>query len=124
MRYLLDTNAIIIAIDGRNETMRRRMAEADEGDIVTSAIAYAEVALGSEQGRPPKLQVLRTFVEEVPVLPFETAAAELYAKLAFKRGSFDRLIAAHALSVGLILVTANVHDFVDVPGLSVEDWSR
>jgi tRNA(fMet)-specific endonuclease VapC len=60
----------------------------------------------------------------VPVLPFDAAAAEVYARLPFRRGSFDRLIAAHALALDLVLVTDNVADYADVPGLKVENWVR
>ena len=44
-------------------------------------------------------------------------------KLPFKRGSFDRLIGAHALSLGLTLITANQRHFADMPGLKVENWT-
>ncbi|MFZ1368469.1 MAG: VapC toxin family PIN domain ribonuclease, partial [Sphingorhabdus sp.] len=41
----------------------------------------------------------------------------------FKRGNFDRLIAAHALSLGLTIISQNTRDFADVPGLKVENWT-
>lgn len=59
----------------------------------------------------------------VAVLPFDRLAAESYVKLPFKRGSYDRLIGAHALSLGLTLVTANERHFKDIPGLNVENWA-
>ena len=91
--------------------------------MVTSSIALAEVALGTERGQPPSMEALRAFVEEVPVLDFDYRAALAYAQLPFKRASFDRLIASHALSHGLIVVTGNEKDFADVPGLVVENWT-
>ena len=57
------------------------------------------------------------------MLDFDFKAAVAYAAIPFKRASYDRLIAAHALSHGLTVVTANVADFADVPGLLVEDWT-
>jgi len=72
--------------------------------------------------KPPPFEQLRAFVEEVPVLDFDYKAALAYAALPFKRASFDRLIAAHALSHGLTVVTDNVKHFVDMPGLGVENW--
>ena len=69
------------------------------------------------------MEVLRAFVEEVPVLDFDHKAALAYAQLPFKRASFDRLIAAHAMSNELIVVTGNEKDFADVPGLKVENWT-
>lgn len=124
MRYLLDTNILIAVALATADAARRRLAELDEGDAVTSAIAYAEILYGSRRGKPPPAAYLATIIEEVAVLPFDQAAASVYAGLPFKRASYDRLIAAHALSLGLTVATANVADFADVPGLSVEDWSR
>jgi tRNA(fMet)-specific endonuclease VapC len=61
--------------------------------------------------------------EEIPVLPFDENAARAYARIPFKRASYDRLIAAHALAQTLIVVTDNEADFADVPGLVVENWT-
>lgn len=120
---MLDTNVIIDAIEARSPPLAGRMAECDEGDLVTSVIAYSEAALGSVHGKPPPLQVLDAFLEDIPVLDFDRDAALAYAALPFKRGRFDRLIAAHALSRDLIVVTDNEQDFRDVPGLRVENWT-
>jgi tRNA(fMet)-specific endonuclease VapC len=91
---------------------------------VISSIAYAEVVHGSKRSKPPPLKELQNLIEEVPVLPFDEAAAREYANIPFKRASYDRLIAAHALSLGLTIVTGNERHFVDVPGLKVENWTR
>jgi len=90
---------------------------------VTSSIAYAEVAYGSVRGRPPAFEELQAFIEEVPILDFDYKAACAYATLPFKRASYDRLIAAHALSHELTVITDNVQHFADVPGLKVENWT-
>ena len=124
MRYLLDSNIIIRMTLGRGDMVRVRAGRCADGDIVTSAIAYAEVAYGSSNGKPPAIDQLSSFVEEVPVLDFDFKAAQCYADLPFRRASYDRLIAAHALSEDLILVTENVADFADIPGLRVEDWTE
>jgi tRNA(fMet)-specific endonuclease VapC len=63
------------------------------------------------------------FVAVIPILSFDDAAAREYARLPFKRARFDRLLAAHALSLGATIVTNNEADFADVPGLRVENWS-
>jgi tRNA(fMet)-specific endonuclease VapC len=123
VKYLLDSNIIVYLTMNSNERVVRRAAECDEGDLVTSAIAYAEVAYGSLNEQPPAIEQLRAFVEEVPVLDFDYKAALAYATLPFKRGSFDRLIAAHALSHNLTVVTHNEKHFADVPGLVVENWT-
>ena len=57
------------------------------------------------------------------MLAFDAAAARVHAELPFLRGSSDRLIAAHALSLGLILVTNNERDFKDLSALKVENWA-
>ncbi len=122
MKYLLDSNIVIAVTLAIGDHLRRRMAAADEGDIVTSAVVYAEVAYGSVRGKPPPFTHLEAFIEEVPILPFDHLAARAYATLPFRRASYDRLIAAHALSLGLTLVTDNEAHFADVPGLKVENW--
>jgi tRNA(fMet)-specific endonuclease VapC len=123
LKYLFDTNAVILAIDGRDMAFAERLADAWADDIVTSAIVLAEVAYGTARGMKPVAELLEVFIEEAPVMPFDDKAARVYAKLPFRRGGFDRLIAAHALALGLTLVTANVADFADVPGLKLEDWT-
>ena len=123
MKYLLDSNIIVYLTMNSNKNVVRRAAECDAGDLVTSAVAFAEVAYGSMNERPPAIEQLQAFVEEVPVLNFDYKAALAYATLPFKRGSFDRLIAAHALSHDLIVVTHNEKHFADVPGLKVENWT-
>ncbi|MDO9490206.1 MAG: type II toxin-antitoxin system VapC family toxin [Sphingomonadaceae bacterium] len=123
MKYLLDSNILIkLALGTGGEALRTRLASCDEGDLVTSAVALAEVAYGSMNAKPPPFEQLRTLTEEVPVLDFDYKAALAYAGLPFKRASFDRLIAAHALSNGLTVVTDNVKHFADVPALAVENW--
>jgi tRNA(fMet)-specific endonuclease VapC len=121
---MLDSNNIIALVTNDNDAVVRRAGECDEDEIVTSAIAFAEVAYGSMQEKPPLLTRLCAFAEEVPILPFDDKAALVYASLPFRRGRFDRLIAAHALSRDLILVTNNLPDFADMPELYVENWAR
>lgn len=123
MKYLLDSNVIIALVMNDDEGVVRRAAECEAGDMVTSAIAYAEVVYGSVNSKPPAVEQLQAFVEEVPVLDFDFKAAQAYATLPFRRASYDRLIAAHALSHGLVVVTDNEADFADVPGLAVENWT-
>jgi tRNA(fMet)-specific endonuclease VapC len=60
----------------------------------------------------------------IPVVPFDEAAAKAYARVPFKRGKLDRLIAAHAVALDLTLVTNNEVDFADVDGLKIENWAR
>ena len=110
-------------MDGKNPVLRDRMTACEPGEIAISAISYAEVAYGTYIGKPPAQDLLDAFVAVVPLVPFDQEAAESYARLPFKRARFDRLLAAHALSVGAVVVTNNEADFVDVPGLVVENWT-
>ena len=124
MKFMLDSNVVIAVALATGEAVRRRMAEYQEGDFAISSIAYSEVIHGSVRGKPPELARLQAFIEEVPVLPFDEKAARSYATIPFKRAGYDRLIAAHALSLGLTVITDNVKHFADVPGLVVENWAE
>jgi len=123
IRYLIDANSAVYAMEGAYPVLRERMIDCDPGDIAISAISYAEVAYGTYVGKPPPPEVLEAFVAAIPLLPFDEAAAREYAKLPFKRARFDRLLAAHALSIGATVITNNEADFADVPGLMVENWT-
>lgn len=124
MRFMFDSNVLIAASLGQNDRLHDHMAQCGADDIVTSAIVYAEVVFGAMQGKPPLLDRLRVMIEEIPVLPFDQAAGIAYAALPSKRGSYDQLIAAHAVSLGLTLVTDNERHFAGVANLSVENWMR
>ena len=124
MRFLIDADSAIYATTGQHGSLRDRLAECEPGEVGLSAISYAEIVLGMEQGKPPTTEALEAFVSSVPIIAFDDAAARAYAKLPFKRARFDRLLAAHAVSLDAILVTNNGSDFADVPGLKVENWTQ
>ena len=94
------------------------------GELALSAVTFAEIALGSHIGCAPSPVVLDAFVEAIPVLPFDEPAARHMRACRSGAASFDRLLAAHALSIGAIVITNNEADFADVPGLEVENWTR
>ena len=123
IRILLDADCAIYATTGQMPALRERLAECEPDEVGLSAISYAEILLGMENGKPPTIEALAVLVEVVPVQPFDAAAAWRYARLPFKRARFDRLLAAHALSIGATVVTNNEGDFADVPGLKVENWA-
>lgn len=120
-RYLLDSDIAIYLLDGDAPAAAKRMAGHPKGEIVLSAICLAEIRVKIE---PRHEGGLATMLANIPVVDFDAKAAEIYSGLPFKRRSFDRLIAAHALSLGLVVVTANIRDFADLPGLRVENWAR
>lgn len=109
---------------GAFEMMRTRITACAPGEIGFSVISYAEVAHGTFVGKPPSPQTLAAFVAAIPLVGFDESAAREYARLPFKRARFDRLLAAHALSLGATVITNNEADFADVPGLKVENWTQ
>ena len=123
IKYLIDANSAVYSMDVGNEALKARIADCDKGTLAISVISYAEVAYGTYAGKPPTPEVLEAFIAAIPLLPFDEVAAREYARLPFKRARFDRLLAAHALSIGATVVTNNESDFADVPGLKVENWT-
>lgn len=122
-RYLLDTDCSVYAMLGTYPVLRAKLANCAPGDVAISAVSYAEIVMGEGLGKPPDMEVIDAFVSVVPVLPFDEAAARAYVQLPFRRARFDRLIAAHALSIGAVVITNNEDDFADVPGLKIENWT-
>ena len=128
MAYLIDTNIAIHARDGTDAVLDK-LAE-HSGEVLLSALSLAELQRGVY--RDPTLTALRrarleTLLRGIPVLPFDSSAAEAYGRIIAQCGwvrgrDFDRMIAAHAIASGSILVTDNAVDFRDVPGLSMENW--
>lgn len=110
-------------MDEGHDALKARIADCYPGEIAISVISYAEIAYGTYVGKPPPTEVLEAFIAAIPLVAFDEAAAREYARLPFKRARFDRLLAAHALSIGAIVVTNNEADFADVPALKVENWT-
>ena len=120
--YLLDTNICIYVLNNPRMVVLDRLNDCDLGSLVTSAIVYAEVMVGAAlRGAADRAAAL---FDQVPPQPFDQAAGLAYASLPFRRGSLDRLIAAHAIALDLTLVTNNERDFADIPGLRVENWAK
>ncbi len=122
-RFLLDTNICIYLLEGTSDAARDSIEACTPGEVVTSAIAYAEVVRGIRMDNADDAAKAAAFFDAVEVVPFDSDAALHYRAISFRRGTFDRLIAAHALSLGLTLVTNNERDFADVTGLKVENWT-
>lgn len=123
-RYLIGSDCALFAMSGQVADLRSRIEQCEPGDIAISAITLAELVLGSELRKPPPPAILDAFLEAIPIKDFDGAAARAYAQLPFKRARFDRLLAAHAISLGATVITNNEIDFADVPGLKVENWTR
>ena len=121
-RFLLDSNICIYLLTAASPKLLDKVSQQDAGTLCCSAINLAEIAVGYGASALDASD-LGIFLENVPAVPFDEAAARIYGTLPQKRAVFDRLIAAHALSLGLTLVTDNEADFADVPGLAVENWT-
>lgn len=128
--YLLDTNIISDLVHEPQGRVMRRIAQVGEERVCTGIIVASELWFGAEKKASERLtRQLEKILAVLVVLPFETPAERQYGQLRAhlqKKGQLiggnDLLIAAHALSLKLTLVTADEREFSRVPGLSVENW--
>jgi tRNA(fMet)-specific endonuclease VapC len=127
--YLADTNIIIYARDGHEVVLEKFVAHSTE--IFVSAISLAELQRGLILARTEtalRRERHDTLMRGMSVLPFDSPAALAYGSVIAQCGrvksrDLDHMIAAHALSVGMTLVTNNEADFASVPGLKLENWA-
>ena len=129
-KFMLDTNICIYLMKHQPPQVRTRFAECFVGDVVISAITLAELGfgiayLGESQAR--NQAALDGLLEDLLVAPFEARAARAYGPLRAanrerNKDALDKLIASHALSLGVTLVTNNEADFRSFSGLVVENW--
>jgi tRNA(fMet)-specific endonuclease VapC len=120
---LIDTNICIYLIEGKSDLALARIQQFAPGEVVTSAICYAELVRGIDPADRQARSAVDDFFAIIPVLDFDRRAAEQFALIPFRRRSFDRLIAAHALAMGVTLVTNNPADFADIADLRTENWT-
>ncbi|WP_118182365.1 type II toxin-antitoxin system VapC family toxin [Paraburkholderia phosphatilytica] len=128
-RYMLDTNMCIYLMKNQPEQVAVRFAQCYVGDVVMSAITYAELEHGVavSENRARERRNLAALIEDIPVLPFDANAAAAYgpvreATRERKKDQLDKLIAAHAVSLDVVLVTNNERDFASYPGIQLENW--
>ena len=130
MAYLIDTNIFIHARDGSDAVLDKFAQHS--GEIYMSALSLAELQRGFDT-RPSAAALRRErhrlLLRHLPILPFDTAAAEAYGQIISQLGrikahDFDHMIAAHAICTRSVLVTNNISDFDKIPGLVLADWSR
>ena len=131
MKYMLDTNICIYIIKHQPENVIRKFMEHNQDDICISAITYAELAHGVEKSRAREKNriALMVLLSEIQIVPFDDLAAQIYGEIkadlqkkGMLIGPLDTLIAAHAKTLNLTLVTNNTKEFVRVDGLELEDW--
>jgi len=132
VRYLLDTNTVSYIIKGNFPRVRERLLKVPIAEVGISVITEAELRFGvARLPHAAKLGiVVEEFLRRIEVPPWDSAAAQHYARLraALEEngepiGNLDLMIASQALAVGAIVVT-NDRVFRRVKGLTVEDWTK
>lgn len=127
--FMLDTNMCIYLMKNQPEQVAKRFAQCYVGDVVMSAITFAELEFGvtvSENSARERRNLV-SLVEDIPVVSFDIDAAAAYGPIREatrdrKKDQLDKLIAAHAVSLNVTLVTNNERDFAAYPGLKIENW--
>ncbi|MBI2398179.1 MAG: PIN domain-containing protein [Xanthomonadales bacterium] len=132
--YLLDSNIIIAALNSSSRPLLNRLAGMVPQRLHLSSIVLAELLTGvakSGPGAAARHATLNELVGGLTLAPFDNRSAEVYARVRAKMelkgqviGPLDLLIAAQALSSGLVLVTDNLREFRRVPDLVCENWLR
>jgi tRNA(fMet)-specific endonuclease VapC len=128
-RFMLDTDTVSFILRGQGAAADNLTAHAPS-EICLSAISLSELRFGAERRRSKRLhRLIDTFVASVNVVPFDSDAAAAFGHLCatFETrgtpiGVLDTLIAGHALSLNLTLVTNNTKHFRRVPRLKTANW--
>jgi tRNA(fMet)-specific endonuclease VapC len=128
--FMLDTNAASAVMKG-NAQMDERLVKMDPADWCISAVTHSEICFGLAL-KPAATNLARRaakFFAIVVTVPWDTLAAQTHGRVRAELrvagtpiGDFDEMIAAHALSLGAVIVTANERHFRRVQGLVVENW--
>ncbi len=133
MRYLLDTNICIFLINCHPEVVRSRFQQVPVELVGVSSVTTSELRYGVAKSMKQKQNVaaLQKFLLPLSLLPYDDEASLQYGRLRAHLehegksiGAMDTMIAAHALSLDLTVVTNNTREFSRVPNLHVEDWSE
>ena len=130
--YMLDTNAVSAAMRG-NPLMDERLLQLDAADWCISAVTHSEIcyALALRSETTTLIRAAEAFFALAITLAWDAAAATAHGRLRAQLrqagtpiGDYDEMIAAHALSLGAVLVTDNERHFRRISGLLVENWVR
>ena len=132
MRYMLDTDTASYVIKGTHPALDHRLAAVPAAEVCMSCVTRAELLYGVH--RKPEghhlARVVRQLLATLASLPWDDAAADRFATIAAeleaagKRiGTFDTMIAAHALATDTVVVTSNSEHFSRVRGIRIENWA-
>jgi len=129
--YMMDTDTCIYLRKRRPPEVEEKFRQLKRGEVVMSMITYGELYNGAAKSREAEaaLYNLERLSEHLPVQPMSTDVATRYGEIrSFLEqqgniiGGNDLWIAAHALSLGLTVITNNTDEFSRVPGLQIENW--
>ncbi len=132
MRVMLDTNICIYLIKKQPASVLDRFVAYPVGDIGISVVTLAELEYGTAKSSQPARNraALEQFTSSLEVADFDRDATVVYGRVRAQLekkgqpiGSMDLLIAAHAISLNVRLITHNVREFGRIPGLRIEDWA-
>ena len=128
-KYMLDTNMCIYLMKNQPAQVAERFAQCYVGEVVMSAITFAELSYGVSVSADPRREAknLSSLVEDIPVAPFDELAGRMYGPIRLatresKKDHRDKLIAAHSKALSVTLVTNNLRDFERYPGVKAENW--
>jgi len=133
MRFMLDTNACVALIRRHDERILGRVKRCRPEELCVSAVTLSELEYGAARSAdtPKNRLALAEFMTPIAVVPYDDTVAVSYGRIRTELeskgmpiGPLDTMIAAHALSLGLTLVTDNEREFRRVPGLMVQNWAK
>ncbi|WP_462323665.1 type II toxin-antitoxin system tRNA(fMet)-specific endonuclease VapC [Desulfoplanes sp.] len=133
MKYLIDTNICIYIMNKKPIRVIQKFKDQDIGQLGISSITVSELCYGVYKSSYPKknMERLEEFLTPFEILSYDDHASIYYGEIRSyleskgnSIGPLDLLIAAHALSENLVLVTNNEKEFQRIPFLTVENWAR
>ena len=131
MNYLLDTNICIYLIKRKPPEVLQRFLQLQPGSVFISSVTTSELYYGAQKSQKVQtnLEALNNFLLPFRIVDYDESSSFLYGELRAdleKRGQpigpLDMMIAAHALSLDVPLVTNNTKEFERVKGLKLENW--
>ena len=133
MKYMLDTNICIYLIKNKNEHLISKIINQKSSDICISSIVYSELMYGVLHSNQVEKNfiALTMFLRNIEIIDFDSKAATEYgyiknelSKQGTPIGPFDCLIAGHAKSLDITLITNNEKEFNRINNLKIENWAK
>lgn len=130
--YMLDTDICIYAMKNKPIEVRQKF-EVNQTKLCISSVTLMELAFGAEKSNAKEkaLNAVEMFADSLTVLPYDSQASYHTARIKAQLeragtpiGAYDVMIAGHARSLGLAVVTNNVREFGRIEGLLVENWVK